>query len=170
MALKKQIAPSGFTLIELLIVIAILAIISSVVFVALNPQARFQDARNAQRWTDVNAILAAIKLYQVDHDGQFPSAIQNLTADYYYQIGTGDSCNDTCSNPTVVLRTECVDLTDLVDDKYLPSIPIDPSASGASEDETRYYLSKKTGGIITVGACSEEKGSNSSTPNISVTR
>ena len=160
----------GFTLIELLIVIGVIAILAALAFVALNPLARFQDARNAQRWADVNAILSAVKLYQVDNNGQFPDEINSLTADLYYQIGGGSSCNDTCSNPTVVLQTSCVDLSDLVDGKYLPSVPIDPSASGASEDETRYYLSKKTGGIIEVGSCSEEQGSNSSVPQISAKR
>ena len=153
-----------------MIVIAVIAILAAVVFVALNPLARFQDARNAQRWTDVNNILSAIKLSQVDNDGSYIDAINSLTADLYYQIGGGSSCNDTCLNPTVVLQTACVDLEDLTDNGYLASIPIDPNASGASEDETRYYLAKLSNGSITVGSCSEELGSNSAIPAISVSK
>ena len=59
----------GFTLIELLIVIAIIAILAAVVFVSLDPLTRFQDARDARRWTDVDAVLSAMKLDQVDQGG-----------------------------------------------------------------------------------------------------
>ena len=161
----------GFTLIELLIVIGVIAILASLAFVALNPLARFQDSRNTQRRTDVNTILSAIKLYQVDNEGVYPDAVNNLTADLYYQIGGGDSCSYTCSNPTVVLQTSCVDLEDLLDSGYIAdAIPHDPSASGADEDHTYYYLVRMTSGSIQVGACSEELGSASAAPQIMVTR
>ncbi|MCD4761647.1 type II secretion system GspH family protein, partial [bacterium] len=84
--LKKQ---QGFTLIELLIVIGVIAILAALAFVALNPLARFQDARNAERWSDVNAILGAIKLDQVDNGGTYNDVIVALTSDLYYQIGAG---------------------------------------------------------------------------------
>ena len=157
-------------MIELLIVIGVIAVLASLAFVALNPLARFQDSRNAQRWTDVNAVLSAIKLHQVDNDGTYLSDITDLTADLYYQIGAGSSCNDTCSSPTVVLQSSCLDLSGLTDDGYLTSVPIDPNATGATEDETRYYIVKHSSGSITVGSCSEEKGSNSTTQAISVSR
>lgn len=161
---------SAFTLVELLIVIGVLAILASIVFVALNPLGRFQNARNARRWSDVTAILSAIKLHQVDNGGTYLTDIGNLSADSYYQIGAGSSCADTCSNPTVILQSDCIDLSDLVDEGYLPSLPIDPNDSGASEDETRYYMVRLSTGAITVGSCSEELGTNSSIPNISITR
>ena len=160
----------GFTLIELLIVVAVIAILAAIAFVALNPLARFQDARNARRWADVNMILAAIKLDQIDNGGSYLSEISSLTADVYYQIGAGESCADTCSNPTVTLQSACADLSSLVNEYYLPGVPIDSNASGASADETRYYISRHSGGAITIGSCSEEIGSNSSIPNISVKR
>ena len=87
--IKKSAARHGFTLIELLIVIAIVAILATVVFVALNPVARFEDARNSRRWSDVNAILSSIKLSQVDKRG-YIAAISALdtTISVAYQIGT----------------------------------------------------------------------------------
>lgn len=162
--------PTGFTLIELLIVIAVMAILTSVVFVALNPLGRFQDARNNTRWNDVNAILQAIKLDQVDNGGTYLEEISDLTADLYYMIGEGDSCNQTCANPTVVLQSDCVDLTSLTDEGYMPSVPIDPNDSTANSDRTFYYMLKATNGTITVGSCSEEAGSGASTPQVSVSR
>jgi len=160
----------GFTLIELLIVIAIIAALSALAFVALNPIARFQDSRNAQRWNDVNTYAKAIRLYQIDHSGEHISTISNLTAGEYYQIGVGDGCLTTCSNPTVVLQDTCLDPEELVDGGYLSEVFFDPNASGADTDETRYYVSKSDNDIITVGACSEELGSNAAVPEIMVTR
>ncbi len=160
----------GFTLVELLIVIGVIAILASLAFVALNPLARFQDSRNTQRRTDVNAILGAIKLSQVDNGGQYIDDIEMLTADLYYQIGAGELCSVTCSNPTVILDDECIDLSALVDGGYLQEIPYDPNNTDAGSDHSYYYLSKlSTGGII-VGSCSEEIGSASSIPDISIKR
>lgn len=161
----------GFTLVELLIIIAVLSILATVVFVALNPLARFQDARNSRRWTDVVNIIGAIKMYQVDHGGYYLTDIQSLTADNAYQIGGAESgCNITCSNPTITLQDACVDIGPLADSGLLPSIPIDPNASGASADQTHYYLMRNTNGSVTVGACDEEKGSAEAPPAITVTR
>lgn len=167
---RNRIFSTGFTLIELLIVVAVIAILAALAFAALNPLARFQDSRNATRWADVNAIMSAIKLHQIDNDGVYADAVTSLTSDLYYQLGAGSSCNDTCSNATVVLQTACVDLEDLVDNAYLASIPIDPNATGASADETRYYLVKDSYSRIIVGSCSEELGSDSSVQAIEITR
>ena len=60
----------AFTLFELLIVIAIIAILALVVFVLINPLERIQKSRNAQRQADVRNIVDAVRLHQVDSDGQ----------------------------------------------------------------------------------------------------
>jgi prepilin-type N-terminal cleavage/methylation domain-containing protein len=159
----------GFTLIELLIVIAVMAILTTVVFVALNPMARFQDARNNRRYTDVNAILSAIKLDQVDNGGEYLADVDELTADLSYLIGSGENCN-TITCPGITLQSACVNINDLADGGYLPSIPFDPNAEGASAEFSHYYLIKWSNGSITVGACAPEQGSGASTPAISVRR
>jgi prepilin-type N-terminal cleavage/methylation domain-containing protein len=161
----------GFTLIELLIIIGIIAILAAIVFVSLNPMAKYQDARNARRWNDVTAILDAIKLHQVDNKGAYLEDIQNLSADLAYQIGNaGSNCDVDCSNPDTTLETTCINIGELSDNGYMPAIPYDPNASTASIDYTHYYLIKSTNGSITVGACDEEKGSSAAIPNISVSR
>jgi prepilin-type N-terminal cleavage/methylation domain-containing protein len=165
----------GFTLIELLIVIAVMAILTTVVFVSLNPSARFQDARNNRRWQDVNAILQAIKLHQVDNNGIYLADINNMELDKNYQIGTAGSfmgCNDQCGTTGRTLEEGCVDLGGLTSGtiSYLPSVPVDPSDSNASAAETRYYISKLSNGSLRVGSCSVEQGSASAPPTIEVTR
>jgi len=149
----------GFTLIELIIVIAVIAIISAVVFVALDPLTRFQDARDAQRWTNVSAILNAIKVDQVDNGGSYATAVSGLTADLYYVIGTAASgCDATCTAQTT--QAACIDLEsgtdDIVAGGYLASIPMDPSNGTAAN--TDYYIRRATSGAITVGACDPEGG------------
>src|SRR3972149_10727287 len=80
----KKYRNNGFTLIELLLVIAIIAILATIVIVALNPVQRFADARNSRRWNDVNSILTAVHEYIVDNDGTLPTGVTSTEK----QLGT----------------------------------------------------------------------------------
>ena len=162
---------SGFTLIELLIVISVIAILAALVFVSLNPLARLQDSRNAHRWADASALLAAIKLDQVDNGGAYYTNIAAMTDNTYYQIGDATTgCNTTCLNPTVTLQAACVDIYDLIDEGYIAELPIDPNGADASDSMIGYYLYKYDSGQLVVGSCYEELGSNSSIPTIEALR
>ena len=150
-------ATSGFTLIELLIVIAIIAILAGVVFVSLDPLTRFQDARDAARWTDTTALLSAIKVDQVDNGGAYLSEVTSLTAGTNYMIGTASSGCNAAACSEVTATGNCVDLTDLSTQGYLGNIPISPNGAGTwDENLTGYYLAKNTNGSITIGACDAE--------------
>lgn len=158
-------AISGFTLIELLIVIAIIAILAGVVFVSLNPLKRFQDARNASRWTDVTAVLSAIKVDQVDNGGSYLWAVSNATAGDNLQISnatTTTACNTNCSaiNQAAGGADDCVNLQGLVDEGYLGDFPVSPNGNGSwSAALSGYYMSRNTNnGSITVAACDAEGG------------
>lgn len=63
-------------------------------------------------------------------------------------IGTSTG---TCSATST---TGSVDLSALVTEGYLGSVPTDPSSGSSSE--TDYYLVKDSTGIITIGACEAE--------------
>jgi len=55
--------PTGFTLVELIIVIAILAVMTAVVVIVLNPGELLAQARDAQRINDLETLRAALATY-----------------------------------------------------------------------------------------------------------
>lgn len=52
---------SGFTLIEMLVTIAIIAIVSGVIIVGINPAKRIQDAQDSRARQDVRSMASAIE-------------------------------------------------------------------------------------------------------------
>lgn len=64
--MKEQNAVKGFTLIELLIVIAIVAILSVVVVLTLNPAELLRQSRDSNRISDMSTLRSAISLYLAD--------------------------------------------------------------------------------------------------------
>ena len=56
----------GFTLIELLVVLAIVAILSVVVILTLNPAELLKQARDSNRVSDMATLKSAISLYLAD--------------------------------------------------------------------------------------------------------
>ena len=72
----------GFTLIELLLVIGIIAILASIVIVAINPTKQLGDARNAQRRSDVNTILNAAYQFAIDNNGLLPGCLGSRITGY----------------------------------------------------------------------------------------
>ncbi len=150
----------GFTLIELLIVIAIIAILAAIVFVALDPATRFKDARDARRASDVVELLHGAKLDQVDNDGDYLAAITSVTAGSVYMIGTdGTGCDDQNAfcDTDITNDTACVDLTGLVTAGYIGSVPISPDGDGAWDaGVTGYTLTRNSTGTLTIRACESE--------------
>lgn len=152
----------GFTLIELLIVIAIIAILAGVAYVALDPLTRFKDARDSSRWSDVSALLSAIKVSQVDNGGAYLPAIAAMTPGEAYMIsgdGTATGCNAQNANCDVTIpdTANCVNLTGLVTAGYIGKVPVSPSGEGAWTDSiSGYTLTASSSGIITVAACESE--------------
>lgn len=191
---KISLSTFGFTLIELLITIAIVGIIAVVAFVALDPARRFAEARNATRWTDVAAVLDAIKLYMVDQRGTPPWPTTGIPGpanriaenSIRYMIGT-------CNN--AVAGSECfggvakvcagaptgsvngvygIELTPLITatPAYLALLPISqplPNTAAWSAVRTGYYIIQNASGGTEIGACDEDPVGGV-TPNIVITK
>lgn len=158
----------GFTLIELLVVIGIIAILAGIVIIAVNPGRQLGQARDSERWNDVNALLNAIHQFALDNNGIYPAAL-DAVADEVQIIGTGGVGADclgatpTCTGSTnpvkIVVGAGCyADLTaDLVTGDYLTALPIDPQIGTASD--TRYFVNVDAGttGRVTIGSCDPEQ-------------
>jgi general secretion pathway protein G len=68
---------SGFTLVEILVVVAIIGLLAAVA--VNNVVDRLRIARIAATRASINAIHQASKIYSMDHNGKFPSSMEDLT-------------------------------------------------------------------------------------------
>jgi len=60
---KSSSDKGGFTLLELLIVIAVLAILSAILIIVLNPAEVLKKSRDVQRMSDLNTLKTALWIY-----------------------------------------------------------------------------------------------------------
>lgn len=138
----------AFTLIEVLVVIGIIAILATVVLVAVNPSRQFKLARDSQRTSNVNAILNSIHQNMAEHKGVFSCS------------GTSRSLPATS---TMIKSGSIGDLSDIAScivPDYISALPFDPSITGAhftdtNDYDTGYSFHVDTNGRISVQAVGE---------------
>jgi type IV pilus assembly protein PilA len=132
---------SGFTLIELLVVIGILAILLSIVLIAINPGRQFGQANDTKRRSAVTQILNAVGAYAAENQGNLPT-----------QITTTD---------TEIADTGA-DLCAVLVPNYIPALPTDPVLNTADVDNcgaayaTGYNIVRDANNRVTVSAPNAE--------------
>ncbi len=143
---KKPVKASGFTLIEILVVLGILAILATLVLVAVNPSRQFKMARDTKRAANVATILNSISQNIADHSGSFVcnGAVVSLPSTSVMISTEGDGFN----------LGECV-----VPD-YISALPYDPNNGGAYyfnelDYNTQYSMMQDSEGRVTVSAIGE---------------
>ncbi len=144
----------GFTLLEILLVVAAIGILAGIVIFAVNPGKQLGDTRNAQRRVDVNTILNAVYQYSLDNNGSLPSTIATVscTSTAAAEICKTGVSTSTCGASFVALP----EIT--LNEKYITSIPTDPTATSTGFNGVGYRISKSSNGRVTVCAPLAEQG------------
>ncbi|MBA3789334.1 prepilin-type N-terminal cleavage/methylation domain-containing protein [Patescibacteria group bacterium] len=162
----------GFTLIEILVVIGMLAILSTVVLIAVNPLRQFAEARNSQRQNDVGTILNALGERLADNGGSFlqPALTRN------------DSCVTSLPATSTDIAKIGPDLRPCLVPTYMSELPRDPlngfnkcttagcSGTGENYDLGYTVAQDATTGRITVCAPSAAEPSIASSTSFCLTR
>lgn len=131
----------GFTLIEVLLVVVIIAILAGIVIIAVNPARQIAQTNNAQRDSDVRAMIDSVHQYSIDNRGVLPTEITTTPT----VVGSGATQIDIC---TYLVPT------------YVAEMPYDPTATGAhytdcTDYDTGYSISTDADGRVTVSAVGE---------------
>lgn len=138
----------GFTLIELLLVIAIIALLTFVVIMAINPKRQLMQTRNAQRQSNLEAILNAVYQYMIDY-GKIPASIPTGEGNAK-QICQFDATFAGCTAVGGIMLRE-------LSGAYIAAMPTDPSVLQTGTG-TRYKIYRDTGGRIKITAVASEDG------------
>ena len=154
----------------LIIVLVIIIIVASSLFF-FDPVRKFKSARDAERWSDVSLILNAIKDYQETNDNSFLKKMNGSYNNEWYMIVGGSmtvGCDDNNNFSDIDIYNDnyCIDISELVDDGYLGSVPISPAGKvqwdagiNNSNKGTGYALMVDDGGVLHIQSCESENTS-----------
>ena len=156
--MKHTKLKKGFTLIEILVVIGLIAILATIVLIAINPARQFAQARNTQRVSNVNAILNAIGQNMADNKGIFTCS------------GTARALpvNTSATSTSQDMAAAKNDISACFVPTYISALPVDPTApatspyactpaTGSSYDSC-YAVSQDANGRVIVSAPFAELG------------
>ncbi|MFH0864543.1 MAG: type II secretion system protein [Candidatus Gottesmanbacteria bacterium] len=161
-----KINKKGFTLIEILVVIGIIAVLATIVLIAINPARQFAQARDTQRVSNLEAILNAIGQRIADNQGKFNGSTTIAGVDVYCGL------IPTTTNLIVTAASEAVEISSLsllstdsmtvssnklgcLVPGYIPALPFDPTV-GNSVSTGYKIVQDYNSGRITVFAPTPE--------------
>ncbi|MFZ2621124.1 MAG: type II secretion system protein [Minisyncoccia bacterium] len=164
--MKKTAKIKGFTLIEILVVIGIIAVLATIVIIAINPARQFAQARNTQRQANINSILNAIGQHIADNKGIFlggspacPAlAVSTASSSIMIEAGTPPTLPSTNINLSCLVPT------------YIPSFPTDPDTTFAVTGYSGYDISTDANGRVMVCASKAQEPAISGSTGICVIR
>lgn len=172
--MDRQQKYSGFTLIEILVVVGLIAILAAITIVAINPAKNFEQTRDAQRSSDVTAILNAITQFtseegntiesflvatgfpDIDTDGDRADEMVCGTTEIGIATGIQASPADEDTSGTADVN-EYIDIDTVLVDEYIVAIPQDPSQAVSYTNlvDSGYTMCVTTGGRVRITATPE---------------
>jgi general secretion pathway protein G/type IV pilus assembly protein PilA len=150
----------GFTLLELLIVIAILALLTSIIVITLNPAELLRKSRDTQRIADIASIRTALNIYIVDNTSPDLDGASSCTSNRFYSLnGTTYSIGSAAGKTAVLVAGTTfrdvdgtgwipVNLTTISSGAPLSVLPVDPTNS-PSTSPVLYYTYECDGTALT---------------------
>jgi prepilin-type N-terminal cleavage/methylation domain-containing protein len=139
----------GFTLIELLIVIAILALLMSIIIITLNPAELLKKSRDTKRVSDLNALRTALNLYVTDKSAPDLDIYGTCGTNTWFSLGADDAGGNctalagsfctTTNRLTTGLGWVPVNFGSISSGSPLSALPADPTNATSTATTTNLY-------------------------------
>ena len=154
----KSLHLRGFTLIELLIVIAILGILAAAVLVAINPQKRTRQARDAGRKNDIGSLATELQAYYTTPgEGKYPINDGCGSAGGLTTLTVSGGLKQIPADPQTG-RSYCYDVHSNTTEASVHATIEDPTTAGGGQSSHLWCWRSTTNTAVelAVGACTVE--------------
>ncbi len=148
MSIRLRHSRRAFTLIEMLLVIAIIAVLASIVIIAVNPSYQLAKARNARRQHDLDTVLNAFGQNAIDHGGAYQNASE-VPADCTIPLAPAPA-RKICAAGVTVVTCDFADPSDGQGCVFIPNLqtyvavfPSDPQELTGGTDDLQFDYAVK---------------------------